>query len=71
MASPLPGRATAEDTLNVNIIGLYTQIFNPYILQSAITGTGSILKATVKAGIEKMVITGSFGAIMDREYFST
>lgn len=34
-------------------------------LNSAISGTRNILEATVKAGIEKMVITSSFGAIMD------
>ncbi|KAF8067002.1 hypothetical protein FPV67DRAFT_1223190 [Lyophyllum atratum] len=34
-------------------------------LNSAISGTTNILQATVKAGIEKIVITSSFGAIMD------
>ncbi|KAG6914692.1 hypothetical protein DXG01_015877 [Tephrocybe rancida] len=34
-------------------------------LDSAITGTKNILEATVKAGIEKLVITSSFGALLD------
>ncbi|KAG5635331.1 hypothetical protein H0H81_011705 [Sphagnurus paluster] len=34
-------------------------------LNSAVTGTLNILESTVKAGIEKIVITSSFGAIMD------
>ncbi|KAG5643427.1 hypothetical protein DXG03_000935 [Asterophora parasitica] len=32
---------------------------------SAVSGTRNILEATVKAGIEKMVITATFGSIMD------
>ncbi|KAG6815724.1 hypothetical protein H0H87_011973 [Tephrocybe sp. NHM501043] len=34
-------------------------------LDSAISGTKNILNATVKAGIEKIVITSSFGALLD------
>ncbi|MBH0005027.1 NAD-dependent epimerase/dehydratase family protein, partial [Pseudoalteromonas sp. SWYJZ12] len=34
-------------------------------LNSAVSGTLNILQSTVKAGIEKMVITSSFGSVMD------
>ncbi|KAG6810796.1 hypothetical protein H0H92_010308 [Tricholoma furcatifolium] len=34
-------------------------------LDSAIVGTDNILQASVKAGIEKLVITSSFGALLD------
>ncbi|KAF5381745.1 hypothetical protein D9615_005640 [Tricholomella constricta] len=35
------------------------------MLNSAVSGTCNILESTVKAGIEKMVITSTFGSVMD------
>jgi hypothetical protein len=65
IASPLPGSTSVQHILDVGLaIRLCYIISHPE--QIAKEGTLHILKEAIKAGIEKVVITSSYGTMMTR-----
>ncbi len=66
-ASPLAGKASPQETLQVRIYSLFDGILlNP--LKTAKNGTLNVLASALKAGVSKIVLTSSWGTTLDRKF---
>ena len=67
VAAPLPGKASADETIKVYRSGLEfdDKLTNLATVQTAVEGSLNVLRQGDKAGIEKFVVTSSFGAVIE------
>ncbi len=65
-ASPLAGKASPQDTLQVRVCSL-VDVFLLNSQKTAKNGTLNVLASALKAGISKIVLTSSWGTTLDRK----
>ncbi|KAK0472770.1 NAD-P-binding protein [Armillaria novae-zelandiae] len=63
-ASPLAGKASPQETLQVGIYSLFDGTLLNH-LKTAKNGTLNVLAAALKAGVSKVVLTSSWGTTLD------